>query len=106
MKKITIILLALTIFLYFIFFFFSADQLFYGDEVIFLTAAEEISNGQITGSFGYEDGRLIEDKSAMLFHPPTYIYLLSLFIYLFGLTTYTVRSVSLLFSIGSIILVF
>jgi len=106
MKKRTIILLVLIIFLHFIFFFFSADQLFYGDEVVFLTAAEEISNGQITGSFGYEDGRLIKDRSAMLFHPPIYIYLLSLFMYLFGLTTYTVRSVGLLFSIGSIILVF
>ena len=105
MKKTTLIL-GFIILLHLTFVILSADQLYYGDEVVFLTAAKEIASGQISGSFGYEEGVLIKDKSIMLYHPPTYIYLLSLIIFLFGESTYSVRIVSLLFSIGSIILVY
>jgi 4-amino-4-deoxy-L-arabinose transferase-like glycosyltransferase len=42
----------------------------------------------------------------MLMHPPTYLYLLSIFIFLFGNTTYSIRAVSAVFSIGVIILIY
>jgi 4-amino-4-deoxy-L-arabinose transferase-like glycosyltransferase len=105
MKKTTLIL-GIIILLHLTFVFLSADQLFYGDETAFLTAARDIASGQITGRQGYIDGALVEDKSMMLFHPPTYFYLLSLFLFLFGESTYSVRMVSVIFSIGSIILVY
>jgi len=105
MKK-PYLILVLIILLHLTFVILSANQLYYGDEVIFLTAAKEIASGQITGSFGYQDGLLIKDQSIMLFHPPTYIYILSLFIKLFGESPYSVRAVSALFSVGSIILVY
>ena len=106
MKTRTKIILAFIILIHLTFIFLSAGQLFYGDETFFLTAAREVATGQVTGHFSHIDGKLIEDPSNMLMHPPTYIYLLSILIYLFGYSTYSVRAVSALFSIGVIILIF
>jgi 4-amino-4-deoxy-L-arabinose transferase-like glycosyltransferase len=39
-------------------------------------------------------------------HPPTYVYLLALFIFLFKESVYSIRAVSALFSIGVLILIF
>tara|TARA_Y100000310_G_scaffold342034_1_gene443446 strand:+ start:19540 stop:21198 length:1659 start_codon:yes stop_codon:yes gene_type:complete len=105
MKKTTIILSGI-IFIYIIFFSLSAGQLYYGDEVVFLIASEEISTGKIVGHFSFTNGIINDNLSTMLVHPPTYIYLLSLFIKLFGNSSYVVRSVSALFSIGVIILIY
>src|SRR3989344_3665505 len=88
------------------FILFSAGQLYYGDEVFFVESAKEISEGHVTGHFGYFNGKLDENPSAMLVHPPTYVYLLALFIFLFGYSVYSVRAVSSLFSVGVIILIF
>ncbi|MDP3026139.1 MAG: glycosyltransferase family 39 protein [Nanoarchaeota archaeon] len=102
----TKIFLSIIIIIHLTFIFFSAGQLYYGDYVYFITAAKEIASGHITGHFGYLDGRLDQNMSSMLIHPPTYVYLLSLFIYLFGENTYSIRSVSTLFAIGVIILIY
>jgi len=94
------------ILIYIVFFLFSAGQLFYGDEVVFVIAAKEIASGQITGHFGFGAGKILEDRSYMIGHPPTYTYLLALFIFLFGESTYSIRAVSAIFAIGVIILIY
>ncbi len=106
MKSRTKIILVFIILIHLTFIYLSAGQLFYGDETFFLTAAREVAGGKVTGHFSQMDGKFIENPSNMLMHPPTYIYLLSLFIVLFGYSTYSVRAVSALFSIGVIILIF
>jgi len=107
MKNIkTKLCLSLIILIYIIFVLFSARQLYCADEVAFVIVAEEIATGQVTGHFGFGAGKIIEDKSFMLSHPPTYIYLLSLSIFLFGENPYSTRLVSLIFSIGVIILIY
>ncbi len=85
---------------------FSASQLYYGDETYLITAAREVSQGHVTGHLSHFQGKLIEDKSNMLIHPPTYVYLLALFIFLFKESTFSIRAVSGLFSIGILILIF
>lgn len=100
------IILFLIIIMHLSFIFLSVRQLYYGDEVNFIEVAREVSQGQVTGHFGHLQGRLIEDKSNMLMHPPTYIYLLAIFISIFGENTYSTRLPSALFSIGIIILIF
>jgi 4-amino-4-deoxy-L-arabinose transferase-like glycosyltransferase len=105
MKKQTLFFLILIILIYITFFFFSTNKLYYGDEVVFVIAAREIATGQVAGHFGFGEGKITE-KSDMLIHPPTYIYLLALFIFLFGDTTYSIRAVSAAFAIGVIILIY
>ncbi len=95
-----IILLRLT------FILFSAGQLYYGDEVTFIEAASEIASGQVTGHYDYSGGKSEENMSSMLRHPPVYVYLLALFIFLFGENPYSIRAVSSLFTVGSVILVY
>jgi len=82
------------------------NQSFYGDETGFIVGAREIASGKITGPLGYRDGVLDSYKSNMLAHPPTFVYLLALFIKLFGSSAISVRSLSALFSIGIIILIY
>ena len=106
MIKKTTCILCLIILIHLILISLSADQLFYGDEVVYITPAEEISEGNIAGHMLYENGKLAEDKSTMLIHPPTYIYLLSLFMFLFGKNPFAIRAVSGLFSIGVITLIY
>lgn len=106
MIKKTKLILFIIILIHLIFIFFSAGQLYYGDEVVLIGAAREIASGQVTGHFGWVDGKLDQNRSSMLMHPPTYVYLLSLFIFLFGENTYSIRSVSALFAIGVIILIY
>lgn len=105
MKK-TSIILAGIILLRLIFILFSAGQMYYGDEVTLVEAASEISTGQVTGHYDYSGGRINDNMSSMLRHPPVYVYLLSLFIFLFGENTYSTRAVSSMFSVGSIILIY
>lgn len=107
MKNLKIkICLILIILIYTLFVLLSANKLYYADEVVFVEVAGEIATGQATGHFGFSAGKISEDKSLMLSHPPTYIYLLSLSIFLFGENPYSTRLVSLIFSIGVIILIY
>jgi len=107
MKNIkTKLCLFLIILVYIIFVLFSANKLYYADEVTNVIAAEEIATGQVTGLFSFGLGKIIKDKSDMLSHPPTYIYLTALFIFLFGKNPLSLRAISLIFSIGIIILIY
>ena len=101
----TQIFLFLIILIYIIFVLLSAGQSYYADEVVFVIPAEEIATGQVTGHLGFGAGKILE-RSEMLMQPPAYIYLLSFFIFLFGKTPYSIRAVSMLFSIGVIILIY
>lgn len=89
-----------------IFILFSAGQSYYGDEVTLVESASEIASGQVTGHYDYEGGRINENMSSMLRHSPLYVYLLALFIFLFGENTYSIRAVSSMFGIASIVLVY
>ena len=102
----TNLILFLIIIIYLIFISLSINQLYYGDEVAFIEAAREIASGQVTGHFSHFQGKLIEDRSNMLMHPPTYIYLLAFSIFLFGENPLSIRLISILFTLGVIILVY
>ena len=100
-------ILSFIILVYIILFIISASkQGYYGDEVIFIEAAREIASGNPIGHFGYIDGKINQDRSSMLMHPPTYIYLISLSIYFFGENSYSVRMISAIFTIGIILLIY
>lgn len=100
-------LLITIILIYLMFVIFSANQLYFGDEVIFLISAEEIvETHQISGRFGFANGVLEDNHSKMLTHSPVYIYLLSLFMMIFGDSMYSMRAVSTIFQISTIILVY
>lgn len=106
MKKQHYILISI-ILLYLVFVILSANQLYRGDEVVFLISAKDIAeNHQIAGRTSFTNGVLNDNTSMMLVHSPVYIYLLSLFITLFGDSVYSMRAVSTIFQIGTIILVY
>lgn len=105
MERKTKLFLSMILVVYFIFFLFSANHLYYADEVAFVEVATEIASGKAIGHFGFGAGMLTPEGD-MLIHPPTYTYLLALFIFLFGPATLPIRAVSAIFTIGVIILVY
>lgn len=106
MKKQHYILISI-ILIYLVFVILSANQLYRGDEVVFLISAKDIvENHQMAGRFSFTNGVLNNNTSRMLSHSPVYIYLLSLFMRIFGDSMYFMRAVSTIFQIGTIILVY
>jgi len=85
-----------------IFVIFSMNQPFHGDEVVFVESAKGI----------LKTGKPVFDYSAFkpnfigLWHSPLYAYILSVFIFIFGESIYSVRAVSALFNIFTIVLVY
>lgn len=95
-------LLFLIVILHLIFVSFSIKSSFYGDEVFFIRVVDSIvsNNSPITNhSFMHlnDDG---------LWHPPLYIYLLSIPARLWGDNSLFLRSISIIFNIGVILLVY
>jgi len=106
MKKQHYILISI-ILIYLVFVIISASQLYRGDEVIFLIAAKDIvENQQTFGRISFANGLLDNSTSINLVHSPLYFYLLGLFMVIFGESMYSMRAVSTIFQIGSIILVY
>ncbi|MEK6906408.1 MAG: glycosyltransferase family 39 protein [Nanoarchaeota archaeon] len=81
---------------------YSINQPFRGDENVFVEAAK----GVLKEGKPIYDHSLLKPNSQALWHPPLYIYLISLFIWIFGMSIYSIRAVSFMFNILTIILVY
>ncbi len=102
MKKKTVYLLLAVIIVHSAFVFFSMNQPFHGDEVAFFETAKEVLK---TGKpvFNYS---VFKPGFQGLWHTPLYIYLISIFMLMFGKSIYSVRAVSALFNVLTVLLVF
>ena len=80
----------------------ASTKLFYGDEIVFAQCAKSVLE---KGVPLIEVGKTHEAESC-LWHPPIYIYLISLMIKLFGNFPFALRLTSILFNLFSIVLLF
>ena len=96
------LILSAIIFLHLIFVAISMNQPFHGDEVVLVEAAKAvIKTGLPIIDFGINN-----PDFSVLVHVPFHIYMLSGFMYLFGQSVYAIKSLSAIFNLLTIILVY
>src|SRR3989339_1800638 len=102
LRKYRALVLLFIMLVFLAFAFNSLAKPFILDDLIFVTAAQNwIGEGRPV----YYNGELITGN-LMLVHPPMYLYLLTLSSRIFGLGEFTIRLVGILFSMGTILLVY